>query len=128
MYDNTSFITRVINRYLANKRLIESVAASYNVQPVFVWQPVPTFKYDESNDPFAGFGHGERGYSEHGYKYMEKYIKVNELGSNFLWCADIQQGLNEPLYVDKVHYSAKLSKQLAICIGKLLLDYSAQIN
>ena len=122
MHDKTATITRVINRYLANKRLIESAAAFYNVQSVFVWQPVPTFKYDDSSDPFAEYSHGERGYSEHGYKYMEKYIKVNELGSNFLWCANIQQGLNEPLYVDKVHYSAKLSKQLAVYIGKLLLE------
>ena len=73
VHDNTAIITRVINRYLANKKLIESMAVSYNVQPVFVWQPVPTFKYDESNDLFAGSDHGERGYSEYGYKYMEKY-------------------------------------------------------
>ena len=30
------------------------------------------------------------------------------MGNNFIWCADIQKGLKEPLYVDQVHYSAKL--------------------
>src|SRR5262249_15374354 len=36
----------VLDRYLANKRLIEAVCASFDVQPLFVWQPVPCYHYD----------------------------------------------------------------------------------
>ena len=51
---------------------------------------------------------------------MAEFIKKNPLGDNFLWCADIQEDLNEPLYVDQIHYSAKMCKKLAAKICNLL--------
>jgi len=44
--DPKTAIRRVIARYLANKRAIEGMAKRFGVRPVFVWQPVPTWKYD----------------------------------------------------------------------------------
>jgi hypothetical protein len=44
------------------------------------------------------------------------------LGANFLWCADIQEGVNEALYVDAVHYTASFSETVASCISRLLDD------
>jgi hypothetical protein len=34
----------------------------------------------------------------------------------------MQENLKEPLYVDQVHYSAKLSKMLAAAVANLLLE------
>ena len=34
----------------------------------------------------------------------------------FLWCADIQNDIHEPLYVDNVHYSSKMIDMVAACI------------
>jgi hypothetical protein len=56
------------------------------------------------------------------YKYMEEVVKKNNMGSHFLWCADIQENLAGPLYVDEVHYSPKMSKILADYIANLLLE------
>ena len=36
---------------------------------------------------------------------------------NFLWCADMQESLAEPLYVDKVHYTARMSALVASTIS-----------
>ena len=121
LIDEEVITKKVIKNYLENKKVIESLTASYNVQPVFVWQPVPNFKYDDSNHLFA-FG-DPRGpmHTIYGYGYMEEYIKANPLGENFLWCADIQQELQEPLYVDPYHYSSKLSKMLAVTIADLMM-------
>lgn len=53
---------------------------------------------------------------------MEELIKKKPLGDNFLWCADMQERLQEPLYVDRVHYSAKMSEMLAAAIANFLLE------
>jgi hypothetical protein len=35
------------------------------------------------------------------------------LGDNFLWAADIQEDVAEPLYVDSLHYSGRMSELFA---------------
>ena len=47
------------------------------------------------------------------YIEIEKFIKGMSLGNNFLWLADMQANLKLPLYVDRVHYSAKMSEEIA---------------
>ncbi|MGD1809647.1 SGNH/GDSL hydrolase family protein [Dapis sp. BLCC M126] len=122
IYNDKSLIDNIVNRYLNNKKLIEAVTAAYNVSPVFVWQPVPTYKYNLNYHLFAGNHFGKHSYSKYGYQYMAKLIEEKPLGDNFLWLADIQEKLQEPLYVDKVHYSAKMNEMLALNIANLLLE------
>jgi hypothetical protein len=113
-------IDNSINRYLKNKKLIEAISRSFGVKPVFVWQPAPTYKYDLQYHLFLGDGFGR--HYEYGYKRMSEFIGSQQL-HNFLWCADIQKGLKEPLYVDKWHYSAKFSQVLAATIADRLVEY-----
>jgi hypothetical protein len=68
-----------------------------------------------------GAGYGSLSYSGDGYKYMKELIKKQSMGTHFFWCADIQEGLKEPLYVDQFHYSSKLSKMIAIAVGDFLI-------
>lgn len=114
-------IRSVIDRYLANKQMVETVADSHDVKTVFVWQPIPSFEYDARLHPFAGSGYGDHRYAEPGYRYMAELVKLSDLGANFLWCADIQRDSKEGLYVDRVHYSARFSKQLAAHIAELMI-------
>lgn len=106
---------RVIARYVANTRLIEAMAAGSGAVPLFVWQPIPTYRYDLSyhvqRDDFGGH---ER--SRFGYPRMADYVQAHPLGARFLWCADIQAKRREPLYVDQVHYSPHMSQLVASCI------------
>lgn len=121
-YNDEELIGKVISRYLRNKQLIEGMSNRFSVKPVFVWQPVPTYKYDIKNHLFSKEGFGDQTYSMYGYPKMEQYLALHPQGSNFIWAADIQERRNEPLYVDIVHYSAKLSKLLGDYIGNELLQ------
>jgi len=116
-------LEKVIDRYLENKRQIEGVAAAYGFKTLFVWQPVPGYKYDLnyhiSLNPVYGLGGHER--SSQGYPLMKKRLKSANLGKDFLWLADIQESLHEPLYMDAVHYTASFSKM----IGNAIADHVA---
>ena len=110
----------VINRYLKNKKLIEAASVAYSVNPIFVWQPIPLYKYDLKYHMFTEGGFGPHIHSKFGYAQMEKYINTGPMGNNFLWCADIQEGIRKALYVDKVHYSEQFSRTIARTICDIL--------
>lgn len=108
----------IVERYLSNKKLIEVIAEGYGVKPIFVWQPVPMYKYDLASHPFS-VPDNDADVAD-GYRVMEAKRSRDGLGRNFLWCADIQEGRSEPLYVDQVHYTAAFSKAVAGCIAELM--------
>jgi hypothetical protein len=119
--DDPAMHNRVIDRYVSNKRITEALAAAYGVEATFVWQPTPTYRYDLRHHLFKGdFGHHQS--SGHGYPRMAEFVRDQPLGENFLWCADIQEGVKEMLYVDSVHYAPRLSRRLARCIVDLLAE------
>ena len=112
---------RVLERYQANKKIIEGVSSTFGVQPIFVWQPVPMYQYDLRYHPTGKFG-SNAWWTQYGYDRMAERNKKNELGKNFLWCGDIQKDEKRPLYVDTVHYSSGFSKTLAVYIANLLIE------
>ncbi len=113
-------VTSIVARYLANKKLIEAIARGYGVKAIFVWQPVPLYKYDLASHLFAAPADSP-GVAE-GYEAMAARRLREDLGADFLWCADIQEGRREPLYVDRVHYTAAFSKATAACIAGLIKE------
>ena len=119
--DDPAMHDRVIRRYVSNKRIVEALASAYGVDVAFVWQPIPTYKYDLSHHLYPeNFGrHRASGF---GYPRMADFARERPLGENFLWCADIQEGVEELLYVDSVHYSPRMSALLARCIADLLVE------
>ena len=121
-YHDREIIARVITRYFENRKLIEAVANAYGARTAFVWQPIPLYKYDLRYHLFATGDFGSNLFALHGYRYMERRINERPAGEDFMWCADMQQSLEEPLYVDKVHYTAKMSRLLAATIGDLLVE------
>ena len=114
-FDDAGVTEAVIARYLANKRVIEGMAAAVRVEPVFVWQPIPVYKYDLAYHVHRGdFGGHE--YARFGYPRMAERLRAQPAGDDFVWCADIQENAKELLYVDQVHYSPRMSAMLAECI------------
>ena len=91
---------------MRNGLAMERILAGVRVY--FVWQSVPTYKYEIQSHPFAA-GIGRHWLSKFGYEHMAQLLKANPQPSNFLWCADIQESLHEPLYVDAFHYSPAMS-------------------
>jgi lysophospholipase L1-like esterase len=120
--EERALIQIVLARYRTNKALIEAVANAHSVVPVFVWQPISNYRYDLRFHLFAEGGFWLNRRAPLGYRAMAESLESEPLGPNFLWCADMQEGLKEPLYVDKVHYSARMSRLLAEKIGGLLLE------
>lgn len=105
---------RILNWYLTNKKMITAIAKAFNVTPVFVWQPVPVYEYDQQYNIF-----GKVDYDNYcpplrpGYRIMAAENRSGSLGDNFIWCADIQRGVNKALYVDWVHYSGEMCNMIA---------------
>jgi hypothetical protein len=121
---NKEQVDHIIARYTANKRLIEVQAREYGVHPLFVWQPCSTYHFDQKYYPFPepDLAHVDPAPT---YERMAEKIKENapELSKNFLWLADIQEGVTEPCYIDKAqHYRASLCKKIGSAIGQSLLD------
>jgi hypothetical protein len=112
-------LNAVVGRYLANKRMIEATAQQFNIRSVFVWQPIPYYKYDRRYHPFSGTSNG---HAQPGYEHMRRVVDSQDMGSNFLWCADMQEGMQERLYVDSVHHTAKLSRLLAEYIAERMAE------
>jgi len=46
--DDPAVLQRVLDRYRANKRIIEAVAESFGTTAVVVWQPVPTYHHEDT--------------------------------------------------------------------------------
>ena len=121
---------QVVARYMKNKRLIESWCAVHGIQPLFVWQPSPAWKYDLRFHlfPSEDFGGVDvdgaiLGQSPH-YAAMERTVELNGLASvrEFLTLADLQIGRQQALYVDHVHYTAELSREIGESIGARVVE------
>jgi len=108
-------------RYAENKKLLEAICAGSRIQPVFVWQPVPYYKYDLDCHPFKK-GEFSTKLRAGRYEAMAGFVRDHPLGDDFLWCADIQDGVKEMLYVDGFHYSAAMNDRLARAITGLMRE------
>jgi lysophospholipase L1-like esterase len=106
-------LQRVIDRYGANMRQAQAVASAYGIVPVFVWQPTPTYGYDLKHHVFNPDRLSCHVNSKVGYPLVRDSAAVQPLGDAFIWAAEMQRDLAEPLYVDAFHYTAPMSKRIA---------------
>lgn len=113
-----ALVERAIARFRDNQRIIEVVGAAYGVPVVVAWQPVPTWGYDLAYHAFAPRDFGPHERSRLGYPRMATLYRGGALGPSLLWCADLQRGLREPLYLDTVHYTPRMSRRVARCLAK----------
>lgn len=111
--ESVTTLRRVIERYLDNMRQVKAVSDAYGISAVFAWQPIPTYKYDVTHHLFYPNQLGCHINSKAGYPMMAELAKKTPLGNSFVWAADIQNNLVEPLYVDAFHYTAPMSRRIA---------------
>lgn len=119
--------TSRLQRYIANKKLIEAEARTFGIVPFFVWQPIPYYRYDLTYHPFRKSIDRDLAagalYSVV-YHEMEKLAAAGALGNNFLYLGGIQEDEKKPLYVDAVHYSGDFSKKIAQRIADRIRHHS----
>jgi len=106
----------VIRRIRMNQRMVDALGALYGVQTLIVWQPVPTYKYDLRYHVFATHPLFRHEASRRGYPLIARAVARRPMGPSFVWCADIQDGVHEALYVDAIHYSPAMAGRVATCI------------
>jgi len=107
---------KIIDRYLRNKAMIEALSRHAGTKTLFVWQPVPTYKYDLKSHLFANLIPARHTKTGSSYDVARTRYDKGDFGGNVAWCADIQDGVKKPLYVDSVHYTAEMSRMLADCV------------
>ncbi len=129
-YADPAVLNSVADRWLANKKMIQSLAAAYGVRPIFVWQPIPVYKYDlryhlflHDDESFGGFIR-----AKYGYALMDNLREQGRLGPDVLWLADMQHDKHENLYVDSVHYSAAFSQEIAGRIGEFMTQSAQKLT
>lgn len=110
-------LDKVMDRYYANVKQIAAIGSAFGTETFFVWQPIPTYKYDVRHTPFVP----DRLYchtgSKYGYPQMkERVAKESPSANRFFWLADMQEDLKEALYVDTFHYTSPMSRR----IGELI--------
>jgi lysophospholipase L1-like esterase len=115
-------IEATLARYVANKKTITAVAGAFGVAAAFVWHPVPTYRYDLSLHPFAKTGWNGLFLTRRGYQLAAEQVRSGRWGHHLVWCADLQASAREPLYVDKWHYTAKFSRDVAACVVQGLAE------
>jgi len=93
----------VINRYVENKKIIETVAFAYGVKTLFVCNPLAVYKYDQSYNLFASDYHPRKTCVVASYPRMANFLQQHPLGIDFFWGSNIQEKPLEPLYVDALH-------------------------
>ncbi|MBU1694550.1 MAG: SGNH/GDSL hydrolase family protein [Verrucomicrobia bacterium] len=109
----------LIEQYMTNKKMTEAICHVFSVPACFVWAPNAYYKYDLKYHPFANpskLGRRERIWAK-GHERMAAYVQANPPGSNFIWCADIQEDVKEQLYVDSAHYTSRMARRLAETIA-----------
>lgn len=119
-----------IDRWLKNKTMIESIAEKFGTRVLFVWQPVPVYKYDLTYDIFKkAFAEQSLEDKEEveamrkGYALLAGKKQENGGDRNLLWLADIQEYKNSNLYVDMWHYDARFSSEIAKRVCEHLLAH-----
>ena len=112
--DQAERIGNAIRRYEINREIIQAISKWFGVKPLFVWQPIPVYKCDNNYNLFANFDYdGYMPYLRAGYQDMAQHVAKLQFGDDFLWLADIQEGLHKSLYADAIHYSPYLCHIIA---------------
>lgn len=117
-----TLLRKVIERYYNIVRQTRAIGKAYNTQTVFVWQPFSLYEYDPKDHPFYPKRLGCQINTKAGYPLLARAVAEKPIGPDFIWAADIQKDLHEPLYADGFHYTAPMSRRLASFVLDQMLD------
>jgi hypothetical protein len=114
--DRAAAVDRILERYEHHVWLVQAMADRFEVDLLFVGQPVPFLDYPGSltvNYPFSVKGVDGHYLAAWGYDRFERAAREGRFGKNFVWAGDAFAGQSGPMYVDLVHYSQEGNARLA---------------
>lgn len=94
--------------------MIEAIAARWQVQPLFVAQPVPFYDFPISpvTFPFKTVRAGHE-LCMSGYPPFEELTLKGAFGKASIWCGDAFAHAKTVMYADSIHYSPEGNRVLA---------------
>src|SRR5207248_2405797 len=57
-----------------------------------------------------------------GYPAMRKALDQNDLGRNFVWCAEAMAGTARPMYLGAMHYNVEGNQAVARCAADAVFE------
>lgn len=99
-------VFNVLQRYQENVKLISAAASAYDIDTIFVGQPVPYFQHteDERIYPFQKDRQLDQ-LCRSGYPIFARLAEEGSFGESFIWAGDVFASSSEPAYSDSIHYS-----------------------
>ena len=112
-------IKLAIRKYVNNVILSESASRAFGVDPHFIIQPVPFYKYPKYTELILDFGAevGQHKRSLYAYPSFVLLPETKLKGFPVTSCAEIFSKSQSRLYVDHVHYNNLGNLLLARCIA-----------
>lgn len=109
----------VVARYLGNKKMLTALCAAYDIDPLFVWQPVQHWEY---YPPIGKQVVDVKDLGQRTYAQMKALHERGETGE-LLWLADLQaapEHRGQLLYVDAFHYTGAFGRAIAAAMAREL--------
>ena len=109
-----SLVDQMLRRYEANTRMIEGLARQWQVDVIFVGQPIPFHQFPRTINtyPFP-LPTAYHGLAMIGYDRFHDRAKAGRFGSSFIWCGDAFSDAKSFMYADGIHYSPEGNRVLA---------------
>lgn len=98
-----------VRLYLANMAMTQAFCQTYRIKCLFVWQPVPFYKYDAKllRNPSSNI-------QPH---WSRVFAGMSELRrDNFLYLGDMLENSSAKAYVDQAHYNERVNGEIAKAI------------
>jgi hypothetical protein len=114
--DDPAVVRTTVDRYRRSMKAIAAVGAVNGFRTLFVWQPVPSYRFPPG-DAGKWWTGGAITFARHTYPVVKGMADAGELGRDFRWCADLAADGTEVFYVDRVHYAPVLAERVARCIA-----------
>jgi len=117
-------IDKALRRLEVNHMLISSIAKNLNIKVLFVKQPIPTYGvgHTTSNVPTNMLNFDLHANSGLAYRVMES--KKTDLNCSPGCVIDLSKfGIDQPMYVDTVHYTPEFNQAIAERISQKLSEF-----
>ena len=111
---------KLVQKYVANKKIVEQICLGEKIQCLFVAQPIPFYKYNSNYHEF--YSPQPHSSAKLAYSILDQNYYQKKRLENFLWLGNMQDTLNKNLYVDLVHYSPEMNRMIALQIFNAVSD------
>lgn len=109
---------RVITGYARNQEMVRAVAERFGVRLLFVWQPIPYHRFDDSKYPFGPASQADRTLPARVYELMAERFGRDGVGPDMLDLSAAHEQVGFPVFCDVVHYSPPMCERIGTLIAE----------